>query len=296
MVEQIYQDPVAFAQSFENASPVAVQSVIDMITGLITEGIDKKNALIGAHEDAVEASSIALDAMVVARNALEVATGERIEADDRVTNGESTLAQKQSAERAALGDRNGAQNVLDSAQSWMDSEVTRVDSEKGALTEVLQILDSIPDTPEGRRLLSKYGSLIPVGMIANVAKADPAAVQEVVDLVNALIEAGEVVRGYVTESRDTAATVLADATTQWKWAVSRTVEAQDVLAEREGEAEALLAVQREKWTVHDGKEEIHTAAVADEDTKKKEMDDQVPILDHENEQLSRVNEILNGLL
>jgi len=43
MVEKIFLDPVAFAQSFENASPSAVNAVIDMVQDLIAEGNGKKS-------------------------------------------------------------------------------------------------------------------------------------------------------------------------------------------------------------------------------------------------------------
>jgi len=190
MVEKIFLDPVAFAQSFENASPSAVNAVIDMVNDLIAEGNGKKADIIKAHEDAVAASAVALDALNVALDVLETATGERIEADDEVTRLKGVLQQKRSAEADALSIKNAAKTSLDNAQAWMDSEVTRVDAEKGSLEEVLQIL---ADLPEGfrRRLLSSHGSLVPVGMIAAMASTDPDAVQEVVDLVQALIDAGK---------------------------------------------------------------------------------------------------------
>jgi len=173
------------------------------------------------------------------------------------------------------------------------TEVTRVDGEKTALEEVIQILG---DLPEGRRLLSTYGSLVPVAMVATAAKSDPAAVQEVVDLVNDLIAVGEGIRAKVTEARDDAQAASDNANTEWKWAVARTVQAQDVLAEREGEVEALLAVERTKKTVHGEKRDVFDNADAVEEEKKKVMDEQVPILDHEDEQLKKVVDILNGLL
>merc|ERR1712228_676452 len=184
--------------------------------------------------------------------------------------------------------KNAAKTSLDNAQAWMDSEVTRVDAEKGSLEEVLQIL---ADLPEGfrRRLLSSHGSLVPVGMIAAMASTDPDAVQEVVDLVQALIDAGEDVRAEVTGDRDAAQVELDDRTGAWKHAVSETVAAQDALAAGEGVASQLLGVEN-------AKEAIHDAAVVDEEEKETIRTEQVPILDHENEQLHNVVEILQGLL
>jgi hypothetical protein len=293
MVEQMYLDPVAFAQSFENASPEAVRSVISMINDLIAEGAGKKTDLIAAHDNAVQATSDASGALDIALSELEYATGERIEGDDKVTAAKGTVAQKQSAEATATGIKADAKGALDAAQAWMDTEVARVDGEKTALEEVLEILGNLP---EGRRLLSTHGSLIPVGMIAAAAVSDPAAVAEVVGLVNDLIQAGEDVRTTVTGARDDASSAYDNANTEWKWAVARTVQAQDALAEREGEVESLLAVERQKNTVHVEKRDIHDNAVNVEADKKKQMDTEVPVLDHEDEQLKRVVEILNGLL
>merc|ERR1712037_335707 len=175
----------------------------------------------------------------------------------------------------------------------MDTEVARVDGEKTALEEVLQIL---ADLPTGRRLLSAHGSLVPVGMIAAAAKSDPAAVAEVVGLVNDLIATGEGVRTSVTGARDDAQGAYNDATTQWKWAVARTVDAQDNLADAEAEVQGLLGVEATKKKTHVEKRDIHETAEQEEAEKKKLMDEQVPILDHEETQLLRVNEILGGLL
>jgi len=295
MVEKIFLDPVAFAQSFENASPSAVNAVIDMVNDLIAEGNGKKADIIKAHEDAVAASAVALDALNVALDVLETATGERIEADDEVTRLKGVLQQKRSAEADALSIKNAAKTSLDNAQAWMDSEVTRVDAEKGSLEEVLQIL---ADLPEGfrRRLLSSHGSLVPVGMIAAMASTDPAAVQEVVDLVQALIDAGEDVRADVTGDRDAAAVELDDRTGAWNHAVSEAVKAQDALSAGEGVASQLLGVETAKKAIHDDKTAIHNAAVTDEEEKQAVREEQVPILDHENEQLHNVVEILEGLL
>merc|ERR1719266_969878 len=272
MVEQMYLDPVAFAQSFENASPEAVRAVISMINDLIAEGAGKKSDLIQAHDDAVAAEADAASALAVALDELELATGNRIEGDDRVTAAKGTVQQKQSAEATATGIKSDRAADLASAQDWMDTEVARVDGEKTALEEVLQILG---DLPEGRRLLSTYGSLVPVAMVAAAAKSDPAAVQEVVDLVNELIAAGEGIRAKVTEARDAAQVASDNANTEWKWAVARTVQAQDALAEREGEVEALLAVERTKKTVHGEKRDVFDSADAVQAEKKKVMDAQM---------------------
>merc|ERR1712130_42901 len=91
---------------------------------------------------------------------------------------------------------------------------------------------------------STYGSLVPVAMVATAAKSDPAAVKEVVDLVNDLIAVGEGIRAKVTEARDDAQATSDNANTEWKWAVARTVQAQDALAEREGEVSPYLLSKR----------------------------------------------------
>jgi len=295
MVEKIFLDPVAFAQSFENASPSAVNAVIDMVEDLIAEGNGKKAAIIKAHEDAVAASATALDALNVALDILETATGERIEADEEVTRLGGVLRQKQSAEADAVGNKNAAQTALNNAQAWMDHEVARVDGEKEALEEVLQILADLPES-SGRRLLSSHGSLMPVGMIAAMSSSDPEAVEEVRSLVQALIDAGEGVRADVTGDRDDAAAELEDRTGAWKHSVSETVAAQDALAAGEGVASQLLGVENAKEAIHNDKTAIHDAAVVDEEEKETIRTEQVPILDHENEQLHNVVEILQGLL
>merc|ERR1712156_700585 len=168
--------------------------------------------------------------------------------DDEVTRLGGVLQQKQSAEHDAVTNKNSATTALANAQAWMDSEVARVDTEKESLDEVLQIL---ADLPEGfrRRLLSSHGSLVPVGMIAAMASTDPDAVQEVVDLVQALIDAGEAVRADVTGARDAAAVELDDRTGAWNHAVSEAVKAQDALSAGEGVASQLLGVETAKKAI-----------------------------------------------
>merc|ERR1719291_1631002 len=126
-------------------------------------------------------------------------------------------------------------------------------------------------------------------MIAAMSSSDPEAVEEVRSLVQALIDAGEGVRADVTGDRDDAAAELEDRTGAWKHAVSETVSAQDALAAGEGVASQLLGVENDKAAIHD-------AAVIDEEEKQAVREEQVPILDHENEQLHNVVEILEGLL
>jgi len=293
MVEQMYLDPVAFAQSFENANPDAVRSVISMVEDLIAVGEGKKNDYIKAEKDAVAAKDQAAAAEEEALHQLEGATGLRIAGDKKVSAAENTLGARKGAESTAVTDKNNAIAEFDEADSWMDKEVARVNREKIALEEVIQILG---DLPEGRRLLSTFGSLIPMGMIANADKSDPDAVQEVVELVNDLIDAGEAVRVGVTSARDLASDNLEEATKQWKWAVGRTVNAQDALAELQVKVAALATTENEKQTVHDEKDKVLKEAINVEEDATAVRKEQVPILVHEGKQLKEVVGILNGLL
>lgn len=291
MVERLFKDPVAFAQSFENANPAAVQSVIDMVNDLIAEGEGKKADIIQTHEDAVATTAAAVGELDVALDVLETATGERIEADDEVTRLKSVLQQKQNAESAASVAKSSATASLGDAQEWMDTEVARVDEEKAALEEVQEIL---ADLPTGfRRLLSSSSSLIPMGMLS---KTDPGAVAEVVALVDDLIAAGEGVRTQVTGDRDVAQDDLNSKTVHWQSAVSHTVSAQDSLAAGETFAGGKLVVENSALAVHVEKTTIKDTAVADEAEKKAIRDEQVPILDHEDAELANVVSILEGLL
>jgi len=294
LVESLFQDPKAFAATFEKANPEAVQSVIDLVNDLIAEGQDKKANIIAEHEDAIVATNDAKEELAVALNELETATGERIECDDEVVRLQGVLAQKQKDESEASAAKVQSSGVLTDAQNWMDSEVARVDKEKASLEEVKDILSQLPSG--FRRLLSSSSSLLPLGMLSSISKTDPEAVAQLVALVDELVAAGEQVRTDVTQARNDAKADLDIKTEIWNDAVSATAAAEDALAAQETAAANKLVVQNAKREVFDAATSKKDAAVDLEAEKKGVRDTQVPILDHENEQLNEVNGILTNLL
>jgi len=297
MVDRMFQDPAAFAATFQNANPAAVQSVIDLVSDLIAEGQDKKANIIADHETAVEATATAVAELATALYELETAVGERLEADQEVTRLQDVLAQKQEEETAASAAKVAANGVLKDAQSWMDNEITRINSEKASLEEVLSILAALPPTDFlSRKLLKASNILAPLGMLSSLSTTDPAAVAQVVALVEDLIGAGEQVRGDVTQNRDDAQVDLNTKTDLWNSAVTATANADDELVAGQTVADGKLATQIKKREVFDEATLKKDAAVADETEKKGVRDTQVPILDHEDDELHKVNDILEGML
>jgi len=294
LVESLFQDPKAFAATFEKANPEAVQSVIDLVNDLIAEGQDKKANIIAEHEDAIVATTDAKSELAVALDELETAAGERVEADEEVVRLQGVLVQKQTAESDASAAKVAATGVLTDSQNWMDSEVTRVDKEKASLEEVKDILAQLPSG--FRRLLSASSSLLPLGMLSSMSKTDPEAVAQLVGLVDDLVAAGEQVRTDVTQARDDAQVDLNTKTQTWNDAVSATAVAEDTLAAGQTDAGNKLVVQNAKREVFDAATSKKDSAVALEAEKKGVRDTQVPILDHEDEQLNEVNGILTNLL
>jgi len=293
LVEKLFQDPVAFASTFEKANPEAVHSVLDLVYSLIAEGQDKKATIIAEHEDAIVATADRAAELATALYELEDAAGERVESDEEVDRLKDVLAELVAAEKAASDAKSVCSGVLDDAQLWMTAEVERVDSERVSLEEVNDILASLPSS---RRLLSNLPStLIPLGMLS-LAKTDPSIVAELVELVKELIAAGETVRLTVTQARDDAQTDLSSKTSVWEAAVQATAEGEDNLADGVSDAAAKLLVQQAKRQVFDTATADHDAAVVFEAGKKDVRDTQVPILDHEDDQLHQVVVILEGLL
>merc|ERR1719228_199902 len=279
---------------FQNADPAAVQSVINLVKDLIAEGQTKKQNIIAVHEAAVEATEAAEGELAVALDELEMAAGERVEADDEVKRLNGVLSQRQQEESAASEAKAASAESLKDAQEWMDNEVSRINGEKTSLEEVLSILDALPANFLNRKLLKVSNVLSPLGMLSSLSTTDPAVVAEVVDLVNNLITVGEQVRADVTAARDDAQIDLSTKTNIWNSAVTATVTAEDELAAGETDAANKLFVQNNKRQVFDEATSKKDAAVADEAEKKGVKDTQVPILDHEDEELNNVVEILEN--
>lgn len=297
--EQAIKDPVSFAQIFSKVNPDQVREVIGIVNGLIEDGQTKKQNIISDHQTAVEVLSEREKSLEKARDVYETARGERLLADAQVARMKNLLDIRQNEEAAASDEKDFATSELKSAQDWMDTEVSRVNSEKDTLEEVIEILKTLPKSfVEGEVELPTLSShLAPiVPSLIEAVKANPEAVAQVIKLVEDLITAGEKVRAEVIAARDNKQDILNQKTELWKKAVQNTIAAKDALTNAEGVAADRLSLElelKEKWEKATA---ARDAATIEEASQRLRKEREVPIIDSEDISLQKVISILQGML
>lgn len=298
--DQVINDPVSFAQTFSQVNPVQVKQIIKIIEGLISDGQQKKTDIIKTHEDSVTVLDGADTDLADALWAFETARGERLEAQKELARLEGILSNKQTLESEAAEAKELAQDSLDAAQAWMNTEVSRVNEERAIFEQVIDILNNLPKSLiEGGNvelppLTSHLAPIVPA--LIEAAKANPGAVAKVVQLVRDLIAAGENVRSTVTGARDAAQQVLDEKTALWKVAVQNTLNAKKAVEDCEAVVAQKLSVEKDLQAIWEKATAAQNAAAKDESDKRYIRETEVPILDSEDEALHKVLKLLQGLL
>lgn len=298
---EVIKDPVSFAQTFSKVNPDQVKEIIHIVEGLISDGQTKKSDIINAHEDAVSVLKGATKDLGDALWNYETARGERLEADIEVAKLESVLATKEDEERHAADAKDYATVSLKNAQEYMDIEVARINSEKAVFEQVIDILGDLPksliegsDSFQNQNIPSHLVPIVPA--LIQAARANPDAVNKVIQLVEDLIAGGEKIRAEVIKVRDERQKVLDDKTAEHSAAVEATIAAKDELEAAEEVAAKKLTTEKHLQKVWEDATDVHDAAEKDEASKRAIREKEVPILDSEDESLHKVLEILQGLL
>jgi len=296
VVNQVITDPTAFVQTFAKANPAQINEVIKIIEGLVAEGQDKKNKIIATHDAAAKVLDGANADLAKALDEFETARGERKLADALVANLRTKLAKRKDEETDALNSKNLRFEIYTDAQNWLDTENKRIDGEKAVLEEVIDVLNGLKDN-NGRRLLSVQSHLGPIlPALIESAKVNPDSIDKVVGMVADLIAAGERVRTEAKADRNSAKSAFDKAEAEWKKAVQATIEATDALNAAVADAANKLAVEEDKQDIWEKATTAQEKAAADEAAKLKIEEEQVPILDHENDELLKVIDILKDML
>jgi hypothetical protein len=271
-------EPHLFSQVLSDTSPADAQAALDAVNALIAVGEAERG---------------------VAEHNLSVATGIWSEANNHWQNAydaEQTALGEQTAAEEAEADATQARDdaisyrdemnedhvnkaaAVPGAKANMESEIARVDEEKATLEDVIDILNGIlspKDIQVGRKLLSRTTTLLsnPV-FLAALAKADPGAVQQVIDKVNELIQAGEDDRNFAIGNWRTK---VAEA----EAALQALIAAEAELSKRENELVDATAVRVEKTGIAEGKTAVEVEKRSVRDAKQEKMDIQAEFTNRE---------------
>lgn len=296
VVNQVIKDPLAFAQTFSQASPDQINEVIRIIEGLISTGEAKKKDIIDTRAAADEVLSTSNADLAKALDEFETARGERKLADEWVVLLKGKLDARISEQTAALKAKNLAAETLKDAQEWFTHESTRIDGEKAIFKEAIEVLEGLKDNG-GRRLLSSQSHLAPIlSALIDSAKVNPDSIDKVVAMIVDLINAGEAVRTEVDLAKSTAQKAFDNADSKWKAAVQAVIAAQDNHANAVKTAADKLVVEQGKEKIWEAATATQAKAQADKDKKLKIEEEQVPIIDHENAELRKVVVILENMI
>jgi len=224
----MFRDPRAFVASFQNADPEVINKVIEMVNGLIDVGLAEKQKAIDDHAAAVIVAADALNALDAAEVDLVFKLGELHIAKDDAAEGEITNNLKADEEADALSALNAANTALSKKQTFLASEILRIDGEKAVLEKVVTILEGLQEQGTGRRLLS-----IPPAVLATLAKqgleVDPDALNAVLDSVNNLINEGEALRNAATDDVSDATEFQASKDSEYQVAIAAHAASKGVL-------------------------------------------------------------------
>jgi len=181
-------------------------------------------------------------------------------------------------------DKLDADNRVPPALKTMNDEIARVDEEKISLERVVTILEGmLPPGDEanleldiiGRRLLSRTTTFLSSkSFIASLQQADPATLQQVLDIVNNLIQEGEDDRQYaIGEYNDR----VAEAAT----AAQNLIDAETALANREQELTDAGVVTADMTNIAVGKSAVEVEKRGIRDAKQKKLDTQIAFTNRE---------------
>jgi len=297
-------EPHIFNSIMSEANPDGTQKNLDDIMLLIGTGEKERNVAIhnqsvaqGIYDDALgvwqkayDAEQAALGVQKTAEKDEETATARR---DAAIEFRDQKIQEKKVAD-----DR------VPVAKKFMEDEIARVNSEHETLNKVKKILEGLLPKSEietnSRKLLSRMATLLSnPTFLEQLKKANPTAVQQVIDMVVGLINKGE-------EERQSAIDKFNARVAEAATAAQNLVDAEAALEDREEElkaatanriaktkiAEAATAVEVEKRKIRDAKK--NKLEVQKEFTAReiKRIDFEKAILEEGHSQESLLKEVL----
>jgi len=192
-------EPHIFSSIAAEANPEGTQKNIDDIQTLIGTGEHERE--VALHNQSVR-QKIYDDALAVWQNAFDeeqTALGNQKAAEEEEVAATGRRDQAIIDRNTRISEKKAADKAVVLAKQFMDNEIARVNAEHDTLNKVKGILEGLlPHSAlqsRSRKLLSRSVSLLAnPSFLAMLQKADPAAVQQVIDMVVDLINRGEAER------------------------------------------------------------------------------------------------------
>lgn len=209
-VSGVHVDHTAQLQSLLSTDPASVDQIFDMIAKLRRDNNETITKVTGENEAAIQALETAKSTLAAAITAEEAARGKFRDASNHLKDLQSIEDEAETVEKDASNKRDIAQHTSDTADAFLVSENARIDSEKKTCEEIIVLLSKLSATAnkEFLEIAQNNRRLLSVIDLSDLAGADPDAVQQVEDMINDLIDAGEDERQKVKEAALAAAEVL----------------------------------------------------------------------------------------
>lgn len=199
-----------------------------------------------------------------------------------------------------IEEKNAADVRVPPAKTWMDSEVARVDEEKASLERVQSILEGLmPPSPPAefveiknvqRHLLSRTSKFLSdPSFISSLQQADPAALQQVLDIVLNLLQEGE-------DDRNAAIGAYNDRVAEAAVAAQNLVDAETALAVAEEELVAAGVYTAEMTQIAVGKSAVEVEKRGIRDQKRKKLDVQIAFTNREIARIDHEKSIIENAL
>jgi len=276
-------------------SPTDIQDNVDGLKSLIDKGEASREMAL--HNQSV-AQGIYDNALAIWQTAFDeeqVALGNQKEAEE--DEAEAVVARDNAIafKNKRIEEKATADNAVPPALAWMNSEIARVDEEKASLEKVQDILNGLlanggkaaVETSHVRNLLSSRTAvfLSNPAFLSSLNSADPAALQQVLDIVLNLLQEGE-------DDRQSAIQAYNDRVSEAATAAQNLVDAETALATREEELVAAGEHTAAMTDIAVGKSAVEVEKRGIRDAKKKKLDVQIAFTNREIARIDGEREIL----
>jgi len=259
-------EPRIFSSIQSEANPDGTQKNMDDIMTLIGTGEREREVALrnqsiaqGIYDDALAVWQKAFDDEQAALGVQKTAE----DVEDAATKARDAAIDFRDLK---IKEKTTADNRVPPAKKFMNDEIARVNGEHETLLKVQRILEGLLPKSEietnSRKLLSRMATLLSnPSFLQQLKKANPTAVQQVIDMVVGLIEKGEEERQSAIDKYNAR---VAEAAT----AAQNLVDAEAALADREEELKAATADRIAKTKIAEAKTAVEVEKRKIRDAKK----------------------------
>lgn len=263
-------EPHIFNSIMSEANPEGTQKNLDDIMILI--GTGEKERAVAIHNQSV-AQGIYDDAFGVwqkAYDALQVALGDQKSAELAEEKATDARDEAIKSRDLRIQEKKVADERVPVAKKFMEDEIARVNSEHETLNKVKKILEGLLPKAEietnSRKLLSRMATLLSnPTFLEQLKKANPTAVQQVIDMVVGLINKGE-------EERQSAIDKYNARVDEAATAAQNLVDAEAFLENKEEELKAATANRIEKTKIAEAASAVEVEKRKIRDAKKNKLE------------------------